>query len=111
MRESSLRLIVRKRYGIISFLLAGAIFYAIPVMPLHMRFPDAKGADVPAWDVAFQNVVLETPSASDGDEHKVPIYKRSFEEFKWLVHLLQVSFRISLPQAPLPKQQLSVLRC
>ncbi len=102
---------MRKRYGIISFLLAGAIFYTIPVMPSHMRFPDAKGAEVSAWDVAFQNTVVETPSASDGDEYKVLIYKRSFNEFKWLVHLFQVSFHLSLPQTPLPKQQPSVLRC
>jgi hypothetical protein len=102
---------VRKRYGIISFLLAGAIFYAIPVMPLHMRFPDAKRAEGPAWNVAFQNTVVETLSASDGDEYKVLIYKRSFNEFRWLVHLFQVSFHSSLFQTPLPEPQLSVLRC
>jgi hypothetical protein len=102
---------VKKRYGIIFLLLAGAIFYAIPVMPLRVRFPDARGADARAWVVASQNIVVETPSASGGDESKVLINKRSFNGFKRLVHLFQPYFRLSLFQTPLPKQQLSVLRC
>jgi hypothetical protein len=76
-----MKLMLRKKYGPIHFVLAVAVFCAVVVSPPFVQDDDLKGSEPLSWDAAFQSFVLETTSAQDVEYYKVPVCYLSFSEF------------------------------
>jgi hypothetical protein len=104
-------ILLKERSRLLLLLLAGALFFCIPLMNAVPRFHDGKGVEAPVLSVVIQNRDVDTPSAIETSEYKVQLCKSASHGFKLSPLLFQASLHLSSIPTSFSKQKLPILRC
>jgi hypothetical protein len=103
--------LVKEKSRLLLLLLAGALFYCIPLVTTAPSSHETKGVDAPVLSVLIQNSDVDTPSAVDTSEYRALPCKSASSGFKLPPLLFQATPRFSNIPSSFSKQQVSVLRC